>query len=115
MGQLKGIAMKAGQLMSYLELQLPPAMKSALATLQTHSPPMSFDRVEEIIRAQLGERAAQLLSAMDRSPAAAASIGQVHRARLPSGEDVAVKVQYAGIETAIAMASRGWDRGRGQA
>jgi predicted unusual protein kinase regulating ubiquinone biosynthesis (AarF/ABC1/UbiB family) len=101
-GQLKGIAMKVGQLMSYLELQLPPELKTALAILQTHSPPMPFERVVEIVTAELGEQAPPLLAQMSPSPVAAASIGQVHRAQLPTGEDVAVKIQYPGIETAIA-------------
>ena len=101
-GQLKGLAMKAGQLMSYLDLNLPPEMQSALAVLQTHSPPMPFDRVAAIVSAELGERAAALLGEMSAAPVAAASIGQVHRSKLPSGDEVAVKIQYPGMEDAIA-------------
>lgn len=101
-GQLKGIAMKAGQLMSYLDLTLPPEMKAALSVLQTHSPPMPFDEVRAIVERELGERAAGLLARMTREPAAAASIGQVHRAILPDGTEVAIKVQYPGIDRAIA-------------
>ena len=101
-GQLKGIAMKAGQLMSYLDLQLPPEIRSALAVLQTHSPSMPFERVAKILKDELGDRASLLLARMDPAPAAAASIGQVQRAWLPDGLQVAVKVQYQGIEKAIA-------------
>ena len=101
-GQLKGMAMKAGQLMSYLDLPLPQEVRSALAALQTHSPPMPFERVAGIVKAELGQNAAPLLVRMDPQPAAAASIGQVHRALLPDGTDVAVKVQVPGVERAIA-------------
>lgn len=101
-GQLKGIAMKAGQLMSYLDVAVPPEIQSALAVLQTHSPPMPFPRVVEIIKTDLGEHAAPLLARMSEAPSAAASIGQVHRAKVPDDVDVAVKVQYPDIDKAIA-------------
>jgi predicted unusual protein kinase regulating ubiquinone biosynthesis (AarF/ABC1/UbiB family) len=100
-GQLKGVAMKAGQLLSYLDLPLPPELRSALAVLQTHSPSMPFERVTEIVTRELGAHAPPLLARMDPAPAAAASIGQVHRSALPDGTGVAVKVQYPDIETAI--------------
>jgi predicted unusual protein kinase regulating ubiquinone biosynthesis (AarF/ABC1/UbiB family) len=100
-GQLKGVAMKAGQLLSYLDLPLPPELRSALAVLQTHSPAMSFEQVTEIVTRELGAGAATLLAHMDPAPAAAASIGQVHRSTLPGGVAVAVKVQYPDIEKAI--------------
>ncbi len=104
-GQLKGIAMKAGQMLSYLDLPLSPELRSALAVLQTHSPPMRFEVVSEIIERELGEQAPALLSQMNSTPAAAASIGQVHRARIPGPRadiEVAVKVQYPGIQDALA-------------
>jgi predicted unusual protein kinase regulating ubiquinone biosynthesis (AarF/ABC1/UbiB family) len=100
-GQLKGVAMKAGQLLSYLDLPLPPELRSALAVLQTHSPAMPFERVTEIVKSELGTKAPAVLEKMDPVPAAAASIGQVHRSTLPDGVNVAVKVQYPDIETAI--------------
>src|SRR5215472_17309356 len=112
LGQLKGIAMKTGQLLSYLDLPLPPELRSALAVLQTHSPPMPFERVADIVKTELGGRAGPLLEHMAPLPAAAASIGQVHRARLPDGTQVAVKVQYPGIEKAITSDFRAADAGK---
>lgn len=101
LGQLKGIAMKVGQMMSFVEVALPDDVRGALAALQTSSPPMPFERVREIVTADLGPRAAPLLAQMDPRPAAAASIGQVHRATLPDGTRVAVKVRYPDIDRAI--------------
>jgi predicted unusual protein kinase regulating ubiquinone biosynthesis (AarF/ABC1/UbiB family) len=100
-GRLKGISMKAGQMLSYLDLPLPPELQAALSVLQTHAPAMPFERVAGIVEAELGERAGPLLARMEHAPAAAASIGQVHRAVLPGGVAVAVKVQYPGVEQAI--------------
>ncbi len=101
-GELKGIAMKAGQLLSYIDIALPEELRAALSVLQTHSQSMPWERVEEIVRADLGDAADELLAHCDTLPIAAASIGQVHRARLADGTRVAVKVQYPEIERAIA-------------
>ncbi len=101
-GQLKGVAMKMGQIMSYIDVALPDELRAALSTLQTHSQPMDFEEVEEIIRAELGDEAEALLRKMQQTPIAAASIGQVHRSQLPDGTAVAVKVQYSGIARAMA-------------
>jgi predicted unusual protein kinase regulating ubiquinone biosynthesis (AarF/ABC1/UbiB family) len=101
-GQLKGMAMKAGQLVSYLDLPLPNDLRVALTALQTHSPPMPFERVVGIVRKELGRNASPLLARMEPRAAAVASIGQVHRATLPGGAEVAVKVQVPGVESAIA-------------
>ena len=107
LGQLKGIAMKAGQILSYIDVDLPPELRTALAVLQTHSPPMPFADIVDIVRAELPDRADTLLEGMEPVPAAAASIGQVHRARLPDGTRVAVKVRYPDIDKAIASDFRG--------
>jgi predicted unusual protein kinase regulating ubiquinone biosynthesis (AarF/ABC1/UbiB family) len=101
-GQLKGIAMKVGQILGYFGLDLPEEVRTALAALQTSSPPMPFDRVRAIVEAELGSRAPELLARMDPAPVAAASIGQVHRAKLPGGLAVAVKVRYPDVAAAIA-------------
>jgi len=76
-------------------------VRELLSVLQTHSQPLPFPSIEAVIRKELGERAGPLLATLERKPVAAASIGQVHRARLPDGTEVAVKVQYPGIETAL--------------
>lgn len=101
-GSLKGVAMKMAQIMSYIDVALPDELRSALAVLQTHSQPMPFERVRAIIELDLGDRAGALLARMEEAPIAAASIGQVHRAWLPDGTAVAVKIQYPDIEKAIA-------------
>ncbi|MFZ1864778.1 MAG: AarF/ABC1/UbiB kinase family protein [Polyangiales bacterium] len=100
-GQLKGIAMKMGQIMSYIDVALPDDLREALSVLQTHAQPMPFTEVRAVIREELPERAAELLVSIATTPIAAASIGQVHRARLPDGTLVAVKVQYPEVEQAI--------------
>jgi predicted unusual protein kinase regulating ubiquinone biosynthesis (AarF/ABC1/UbiB family) len=95
LGELKGTAMKVGQILSYLDTELPEEAKRLLAVLQVSSQPTPFD---EIAKAAPPE----LLATMERQPVATASIGQVHRATLPDGTRVAVKVKHPGIEQAIA-------------
>ncbi len=101
LGQLKGIAMKMGQIMSYIDVALPDELRAALSALQTSAPPMDFDELTKQIRQSLGEKAEDVLAPMDPKPVAAASIGQVHKSRLPDGRVVAIKVQYPEMERAI--------------
>lgn len=101
LGKLRGVAMKLGQHLSYCDPTLPDDVCAMLAALQTHSPPMSVSRVTRILHKDLGAAAAPLVASLEPEPIGAASIGQVHRARLPDGTRVAVKVQYPGITTAI--------------
>lgn len=95
LGELKGTAMKAGQILSYLDTGLPEEAKRLLAVLQVSSQPTPFDEIAKAVPPAL-------LATMERQPVAAASIGQVHRAVLPDGTRVAVKVRHPGIEQAIA-------------
>jgi predicted unusual protein kinase regulating ubiquinone biosynthesis (AarF/ABC1/UbiB family) len=101
LGTLKGLPMKFGQIMSYLELEMPEETRRLLSLLQTQSPATAFERVEVILREDLAGRAGALLAGLDRTPASIASIGQVHRGRLPDGTEVAVKVRHPDIEAAI--------------
>jgi predicted unusual protein kinase regulating ubiquinone biosynthesis (AarF/ABC1/UbiB family) len=101
MGELKGIAMKMGQILSYMDTSLPPEARELLSILQVRSQPTSFAVIESTLREDFGARADLLLAGLVREPVATASIGQVHRARLPGGVEVAVKVRHPGVEAAI--------------
>jgi len=101
LGELKGLAMKAGQVLGYIDPTLPPEIRELLSVLQTASPASPFPQVEATIRAALGSRADVLLAGLERQPVSVASIGQVHRARLPDGTEAAVKVRHPGIDEAL--------------
>ncbi|MDQ3266728.1 MAG: AarF/ABC1/UbiB kinase family protein [Myxococcota bacterium] len=101
LGQLKGVAMKMGQILSYIDASTPPELRQLLAVLQKSSQPTPFAVVEQVLREELGDRATRLLETLERRPVATASIGQVHRGRLEDGRPVAVKVLHPGIADAI--------------
>jgi predicted unusual protein kinase regulating ubiquinone biosynthesis (AarF/ABC1/UbiB family) len=101
LGELKGLPMKFGQVISYLELELPDDVRQLLSLLQTQSPATPFDQITQVLREDLGSRAPQLLQGIDSDPVSVASIGQVHRAELPDCGAVAVKVRHPGIEAAL--------------
>jgi predicted unusual protein kinase regulating ubiquinone biosynthesis (AarF/ABC1/UbiB family) len=102
LGGLKGVAMKAGQMLGYIDTSVPPELQAMLSLLQTAAPGTDFAGVEATLRAALGERADPLLAGIDRTPVAVASVGQVHHARLADGRELAVKVRHPGIEAALA-------------
>ena len=84
---------KLGQLLSTRFDLLPPAYTTALARLQDDAEPFGFDVVTEIVESELGGQIRHLFAEFEEEPLAAASLGQVHRATLPSGREVVVKVQ----------------------
>ena len=101
MGQMKGAFMKLGQMMSFISDNIPAEYQAALKSLQSEAPPMDFALVRDTVERELGKPLERAFAHFEPKPLASASIGQVHRARLPSGEEVAVKVQYPGVADAI--------------
>jgi predicted unusual protein kinase regulating ubiquinone biosynthesis (AarF/ABC1/UbiB family) len=102
LGAMKGVLMKLGQMASYVDDGLSPAVRRTLSRLQDSVPPMSADLAAQVVREELGVSPERAFAQWDPEPIAAASIGQVHRAITHDGRAVAVKVQYPGIAETIA-------------
>jgi predicted unusual protein kinase regulating ubiquinone biosynthesis (AarF/ABC1/UbiB family) len=100
LGALKGLVMKLGQIASYMPGALPPAAQRVLTKLQANTTAMEYAQVKAVLREEFGQEPAALFEDLEPEPFAAASIGQVHRAR-HEGRPVAVKIQYPGIEEAL--------------
>jgi predicted unusual protein kinase regulating ubiquinone biosynthesis (AarF/ABC1/UbiB family) len=101
LGGMKGAIMKLGQMFSLLADGLPEAYQQALRGLQQGAPPMASHLVADVVTAELGGPPERVFFEFSEEPLAAASIGQVHKARLFDGTPVAVKVQYPGVDVAI--------------
>ena len=100
LGEMKGAVMKVGQIASQYKDIFPPEVAKAIAKLQRQAPAMPFAQIKLQVEKELGKPLDQIFKHFDEQPFAAASIGQVHKATLPNGKDVVVKVQYPGVDEA---------------
>jgi predicted unusual protein kinase regulating ubiquinone biosynthesis (AarF/ABC1/UbiB family) len=101
LGQLKGASMKIGQLLSADPEMIPDDFAEAFSSLQRDAPPMTYVTVRDQIEGALDRPLEAVFTFFDPEPIGAASLGQVHRARLQGGQEVAVKVQYPGVADAL--------------
>lgn len=99
--ELQGLFIKVGQVISIMTNFLPEEFRRQLEGLQDHVPPRPYPDIAARIREELGGEPDAVFASFDKVPIASASIGQVHRARLHTGEDVAVKVQYPDIDEIV--------------
>lgn len=101
--QLQGLFIKIGQLISIMTNFLPEEFRKPLASLQDQVPARPIEQVRQRIMTELGQQPEQLFAEFESTPVAAASLGQVHRARLKSGEQVVVKVQHMDIDAIVQL------------
>ncbi|MFO0548642.1 MAG: AarF/UbiB family protein [Polyangiaceae bacterium] len=100
-GELKGVAMKAGQILGYMDPSLHGDLRAMLSVLQKSATASPWTHVEATVRSAFGPRADTLLAGLERTPIAVASVGQVHLATLADGRRVVVKVRHPNIEAAF--------------
>ncbi|HEX2874080.1 MAG TPA: AarF/ABC1/UbiB kinase family protein [Polyangiaceae bacterium] len=105
LGNLRGLAAKLGQTASYVDGFVPETHRAvyekALGALRTATPHSSTESIRALVEEELSAPIEKLFATWSDEPFASASIGQVHRAQLPNGQEVAVKVQHPGIDRAI--------------
>src|SRR3954451_14490187 len=106
LGTMKGAAMKLGQVMSFLDVGLVPEeyrdeFQRKLGELRDAAPKVRFEDMRKVMEEEFDEPVEEVFESLEEEPIAAASIGQVYRARLHDGRDVAVKVQYPGVAQAV--------------
>ncbi len=101
MGYLRGAVMKVGQTLANFPDIVPDAFVSTLDQLHFDAPPMHWSLLREMVHNELGDDPEHLFASFDKRAFAAASLGQVHGAKLESGEEVAVKIQYPAIARTI--------------
>jgi predicted unusual protein kinase regulating ubiquinone biosynthesis (AarF/ABC1/UbiB family) len=106
LGRMKGAAMKMGQLASFIDTDYLPdeyreIYQDKLGKLRTSAPAMPWEKVRKVLVEEYDEPYEELFAEIETEAFAAASIGQVHRAVLPDGRRVAVKIQYPGVGAAI--------------
>jgi predicted unusual protein kinase regulating ubiquinone biosynthesis (AarF/ABC1/UbiB family) len=106
LGQMRGAAMKVGQMLSMVEFDGVPEeqrdeLQQKLAALRDDVPPVAFADLQKLMRQEFSEPLGRLFSDFDEHAFAAASIGQVHRATTVTGDEVVVKIQYPGVAEAV--------------
>jgi len=107
LGRSKGALMKAGQMLSFVSRgpvagkEFQSIYQAALTRLRDDAPPMAPELARAVLERELGRPTESVFAQFEWEPLAAASIGQVHAARLPDGREVAVKIQYPGVAAAI--------------
>lgn len=101
LGELKGAAMKLGQIASQYSDLLPPELAQQLARLQESAQPHPWPEMQALLGQYWIREQHALLKSIDPAPMASASIGQVHRGELHDGRTVAIKIQYAGVAEAV--------------